>query len=327
MTIEIIQPSSRAEWLDLRKPTSGASETPAILGVDRWSTPYEQWALKSGLYEPPQPEAKILENSLHLPPTERGNIVEPIGCVLLRRLRPSWTVEPNVIGGGGKLFRDLDAGLSCTPDAFVTNPARDGRAPFQIKNPSASVFRDEWLDDQGDVHVPPWVAIQNIQEGWLTGSSWGGYVGAIVIDRGIEFHLIEVKLHSGIIARIKREVADFWRRVRENDPPDPDYARDGDVIKSLYADDDDATIDLSGNERVLKLIARRTAMKEIESAATEAEKERKTIDAELIHALGNATRGVLADGRVIEAKTIRRKGFTVEPTSYRSIKVKQRKVA
>jgi hypothetical protein len=42
---------------------------------------------------------------------------------------------------------------------------------------------------------------------------------------------------------------------------------------------------------------------------------RKALDAEIINLLGNAARGVMADGQVIEAKTVRRKAFSVEATS------------
>lgn len=44
-----------------------------------------------------------------------------------------------------------------------------------------------------------------------------------------------------------------------------------------------------------------------------------------IHILGNAARGRLADGRIIEAKTVNRKPYAVAATSYRAIKVKEAK--
>jgi hypothetical protein len=77
---------------------------------------------------------------------------------------------------------------------------------------------------------------------------------------------------------------------------------------------------------VLKLVARREALKLCESAGDAAAKERKIIDAKIIYLLGNAVRGTLADGRFIEAKTVRVKGYAgyaaVPPTSYRPVKIK-----
>jgi hypothetical protein len=50
------------------------------------------------------------------------------------------------------------------------------------------------------------------------------------------------------------------------------------------------------------------------------------IDDELKLRLGNATRGRLSDGRIIEAKEIMNSGYTVEPFSYRPIKIKSPKI-
>lgn len=306
--IEILHPSSRDEWLDLRKPTIGASEAPMMLGVHPRVSPFMLWARKSGLV-PSEPDNRHMR---------RGRILEPVAVDLLREERPEWIVKENPMPGG-KFYRNIEAGISCTPDCFIDEIAF---GICQIKTVDAHVFRQDWMID-GDICLPPYVAIQAIQEAHLTGASWSCVAALVGFD--LDLHIIDVLIHAGVIARIKRAVPDFLRRIAENDPPPPDYAKDGAVIADLYADDDGATIDLSGNERVLKLVARRQAMKEIEGAATEAEKERKTIDAELIHALGNATRGTLADGRIIEAKTVRRKGFVVEATSYRSVKIKKHK--
>ena len=319
MTVETLTPSSREEWLELRKPLVGASESPAMLGVHPKMTPFELWAKKSNLV-PPMSDNKRLR---------RGRIIERVAPDVIIEERPEWIVTPNIIGHGGLFYRDLYAGISCTPDAIVQDTSRDGFGTghptfgiCQIKTVDTHIFRKDWMID-GDIVLPPYVAIQAMQEAHLTGASWCCVAAIVGFD--LDLHIIEVKIHAGVIARIKHEVPDFLRRIRENDPPPPDYGRDGESIAALYADDDDSTIDLSGNERALKLLARREAMKERLRGMGLHKESLKTIDAELIHMLGNATRGTLADGRIIEAKTVRRKGFTVEPTTYRSIKVKQHK--
>lgn len=313
VTVTIITPASREEWLELRHPTLGGTETPAMLGVHPNASPFELWAKKSNLV-PPTKDNKQLR---------RGRLLEPIGIELLREERPEWDVVPNVIGEGGKFYQDLEAGLSCTPDAFVLGlPEREGRGVCNIKSVDQHVFRSDWMID-GEIQLPVYVAIQVMQEVHLTGASWG-CVG-VIVGFDLDFYVIDVEIHAGVIARIKREAPDFLRRVRENDPPDPDYGRDAEAIAALYSDDDGGTVDLSNNERVAILVDRRADMKFIEASGAEAVKQRKTIDAELIHFLGNAACGTLADGRTIEAKTIRKKGFTVEPTSFRSIKIKQQR--
>jgi YqaJ-like viral recombinase domain len=309
--IEIFHPETRESWLSLREPTIGASETPAILGVHPYMTPFQLWARKS----------RLVPRDMDNKQKRRGRILEPIAIDVLREERPEWAVTPNPIPGG-KFYRDLEAGLSCTPDMFMSSNDDVTNGAFgtcNIKTVNPHTFQNDWMID-GEVCLPPYVAIQVIQEAYLTGASWACIAALVGFD--LDMHIIDVKIHPGVIARIKREVPEFLRRVRENDPPDPDYASDGGVIADLYANDDGGCVDLSGNDRVLKLVARREAMKEIMGAASEADKVRKTIDSELIHLLGNATRGILTDGRIIEAKTVHRKGFTVTQTSYRSIKIK-----
>jgi hypothetical protein len=250
--------------------------------------------------------------------------------LLLREESLEWCVMTNPIPFG-KCYRDIESGLSCTPDAFVIDRDRDlsdfaAAGVCNIKTVNEHVFKTEWMID-GDVHLPPYVAIQVMQEMFLTGASWGCIFAIIGFD--LDTHLIDVKPHPGIVARIKREVPDFLRRVRENDPPPPDYARDGATIAAIYDEDDGGTVDFATRleiepyNRVLTLLDRRGLCKDFEATGAEAAKQRKVIDAELIHMLGNAARGTLADGRAIEAKTVRRKGFTVDPTSFRSLKIKQ----
>jgi predicted phage-related endonuclease len=316
LVIEILTPSSRAEWLGLRKSTLGASEVAAILSVHPWLTRYELFARKSGLV------AAVEET----PAMRRGRHLEAVAIDFLREERPTWIIMANAIPGG-VFYRDQDEGLSCTPDALANCfPPKSGGQNFgvcQIKSVEPHVFKRTWVDDTGSVQAPLYVAIQAIQEAALTGASWA-CVGALVIGHGIDLHLIDIDLHAGLMNRIRNEAKDFWRRVRENDPYPPDFERDGDVIKSLYAEDSGGTIDLSGNEGIAKLAARHLALKEIESAAYAAKKEREIIDPEIIAALGNAQCGTI-NGLLIEAKTVRRhyKAAEAHTTSSRPVKIKQ----
>jgi len=182
------------------------------------------------------------------------------------------------------------------------------------------VFDKEWKED-GEVVPPLSAAIQAIDDATLSDCDFA-YVGAFVANFNIDFYLIEVPLHPQLMAKARGLVADFWRRVAENRPYEPDYGRDGSIISRIYSDDDGSEADLSGSSRVAEIVARREELKAIESAGSAAEKERKIIDVEIIATLGNAARGRLADGRLIEAKTVKRRGYEVQPSSYRTVKVK-----
>lgn len=316
----VLRPSSREEWLAGRAATVGASELPALFGVHAHLTPFELFAVKSGLYRREFAEAEVRESSIHLPPTERGNALEPVAFELLRRLRPTWTVLPNQIPGG-QVFVDTAARMSSTPDAFIVDPAREGRGSFQCKSMASSIFDRDWKPN-GVPEAPVAVAVQAIADATLSGCEWA-CCGAIVAGYGIDFYLFDIPVHGALMVKARELVADFWERIEDERPYPADFARDGAAIAAIYGEDDGTEINLSGSNRIAEVIARREELKAIETAGSVAEKERRVLDAEIIAAMGNSSRARLADGRAIEAPTIRRKGHEVKASSFRTIRIKQ----
>jgi len=315
--IEVLTPKSREEWLHLRKDTIGASEVAAVLGVHPYMTPFKLWALKSGKWG--NDETKAMR---------RGRMLEDDCIEILREERPEWTVTPNVIGHGSKFYRDVDAGLSATPDALIQKRcfAPQDASQFgicQIKTVNEHTFRKDWADNNGSIQVPTYVAIQAIQEADLTGASWACVAAFVGMD--LEPHIMDVELHVGMMGKIRRRVPEFLRRVRDNDPPPVDYARDAETIRAQYAEDDGGEVDLSGNERVQSLLTQRGGFAHLEKQGDAAREWRAGVDAELIHILGNATRGNLGDGRYIEAATVRKKECVHKATTFRTVKIKQRR--
>src|ERR1700730_15191745 len=141
--IETIRPRSRDEWLALRKGTVGFSEVPALFGVHDHMTAFELMAIKSGAYRKKFARTEIRENSIHLPPVERGNFLESKAFELTGRLRPEWIIIPNQIPGC-YFFVDREARMSCTPDAFLKRHDRNGRGVLQVKSMIEAVFNRDW---------------------------------------------------------------------------------------------------------------------------------------------------------------------------------------
>jgi len=306
--IDIFDASDRQTWLTkLRPHDATCSAIGCLLGVHEYLTPFEYWALKSG---------KTSEDPEETPAMKRGRLLEDDALELVAEKRPEWKiVQPSLY------FRDTAARIGGTPDAFVICPER-GRGNLQVKTTSDMVFRKKWKDETGEVVLPLWIACQAILEAHLTGAEWTA-VALMVIGNGLDVHIIDVPINRKLISRIYAAVADFWNRVEQDDPPPVDYERDGKIVSQLYADDDGGETDLSGNDRVIELLESRQNLKATEAAGTQAAKDRKVIDTEIICLLGNAARGRTADGRLIEAKTIRRGAYQVEASSYRQVKIKE----
>ena len=173
----------------------------------------------------------------------------------------------------------------------------------------------DWLNADGEVEVPLWIAVQASIEAALTGASWNAVA---VVDEELQLTLIDVPMKPALMAKFRELASDFWRRVAEKDGYPPDWGRDAATIARIYAEDDGSTLDLGADTYLHARLQERDELKAREADGAEAAKIRKEIDAEIVLRLGNAARGRMADGTLIEAKTVRRKAYEVAATTYRA---------
>lgn len=302
--IERIPISSREQWLALRRQDVTASVVGCLLGVHEYQTPYGLWALKTGA---------IAEDPEETGPMRRGRLLEPVAIAMLREERPAWQVEQP-----GVYLRDIQSRLGATPDAFAVDPERPGFGIVQVKTVEPGVFRRKWRDEDGEVTPPLWIAVQAIVEAHLAGAQWAA-VAAMTVGFGVDMHVVPVPIHAGVVERIYAAVADFWRMVADGRALDPDYGRDLRLVEALFAGRDEIT-DLSADNALPALADEREAL----SAAKSATEDRlKEIKAEFLVKLGGAEAGRIADGRLIAAKRVERKGYEVKPSSYINVTVKK----
>lgn len=303
-TYDIDPVSGRDEWLALRRRDVTASVAAALLGVHPYLSRYELWMRKAGRTPEPQSETAAMI---------RGRVLEAPALDLLSIDRPKWRIErPNVY------LRDPAARMGATPDAYAVDPARAGFGVVQVKTAEKGVFRRNWIDEDGEVEPPLWIVIQTVQEAALARAQWA-CIAVMVVGFGLDLHVIDVPIHDGIIRRLRAETADFWRSIEANEPPEPDYGRDGALLAGLYADDNGREIDLSGDNMLPVILQERAELKERIKADSARVAE---IDAEIIAKIGEHERGFVP-GWSIKRPLIHRKGFWVEPTSYRKLTIKQ----
>lgn len=310
MTIEILEPKSRDEWLEIRARTIGASEVAALLGLHPYMSRLDLWMTKSGNV------ARDIEESA---PMRRGRLLEPVAVQVISELRPDWRIEANPMPGG-KFYRDLDLGISCTPDMFATDPARAGIGVVQIKSVEGGVFRRTWKNDAGEVEPPMYAVIQAITEASLTGASWAQVAG-MVVSFGVDLELVEAPLHDALMDKIKEETHLFWESIASNTPPPADYGKDGALIAKIYPSDNGQEVDLSGDNALPAILEEREKLKAEMKAA---EERVGAIDTEIKTKLGAFERGHIP-GWAVSWKLQNRKAYSVEATSFRKIGVKRTK--
>jgi hypothetical protein len=308
MTIEQHKITSREQWLDLRRNDVTASTIGALFGVHEYQTAFGLHALKTG---------RVAEDPEQTPAMERGTLLEPVAAELLRRRNPTWIVKHPV----GFYYRDPEMRLGATPDCLVNDPER-GLGVVQFKSVEGSVFARKWRREEDGVRVvepPLWIALQAMAEQYLCpGACWAA-VGALVVGHGLDLHLVDVPMHDGVMARTKTEVAAFWRAIDEGRTPDIDFAKDGPLLEDLF-EGGGPMADLSGSNALLDLADEK---ERLVAERGSAEKRLKEIKAEFLAALGDAGAARLADGRVVTAKRIYRKAYSVAETDWVDLRVKK----
>lgn len=269
-----------------------ASEVAAVLGLDQWRTPYEVWASKMlDLREQPATEAIELGNELEpvvLARTARqlGVQIEPCDTIISK--------EVSVIGA------HLDARV-------IGHPACVEAKTSGIVGPRPS--HDEWGDFGSDA-VAPRVVCQ-VQVQMFVAELEVAYVGALLGGRG--FGVYTVGRSDELIQRIVDRLLDWHaRHIVGQTPPDANG-----VDPSFFQ----RIIRKPG--KVISLPSPDPIVRYAEAAANvqRATLEKESAQAALLAMLGDAETAVTDDGHLATYVEISRKGYTVEPTKYRRLKV------
>ena len=303
MVIEQHRIADRVSWLAGREKDVTASVAGCLLGVHPYQTAFGLWALKSG---------RIQADPEETPEIRRGRLFEDDALQVLAEDRPSWTVTP----ANDVYFRDPLARIGATPDAYAVDPTRRGRGIIQVKTTSDLAFKRGWLDEEGEVELPLWIAVQAIVEAKLTGAAWAA-VALLVVGSGLDLRVLDVPIHDGVYARLKDEVAAFWTMVASGTEPDPDFGRDAANIGRLYPDDRGTEIDLSRDNRLPTLLAkRRRRLAYVKAAKAWIGRA----DAEVKSKLGPHARGHVPGFRITWASQPRA-GHFVPPSEARVLRI------
>lgn len=299
MTIERIPITSREQWMTLRKKDVTASSVAAVFNCHPFQSAYALFAEKSGLDVPDTMNAML----------EWRLILESAVAAAVERQKPGWKIVKAT-----EYLRDPDARIGATPDFYIEGDPR-GLGVLQAKTAAPGSFKKHWDDN-----TPPfYVALQNATELMLEPRAKFGAVACLIIDPWeCNCPIYEIPRHEGAEARIREGVAKFWEDVDYGRQPDPDYAKDAQLIAALNdAATVDKIIDLSTDNYLPEILAERVQLK---SAIKSSEDRVEEIDAEIAHKMGDAEIASLP-GFAITRKLIQRKGYEVKPTSYRQLRI------
>lgn len=304
-------PKVESDWHALRRDDVTATEAAALFGVSPWTTPFELHHQKAGLLSVEIAENERMLWGKRLEPVIAAGICQDNGWRIVNASPYLYVRSP------------VFTGMGASPDRVVWCPTR-GLGLLEIKNVDARVARADWEDDEAPVHIE--FQLQHQLE--CSGLSWGA-VGSLV--GGNDARVIIRERDHDVGAEIGARVTDLWRRVRDADPPPPDYLADFDAIKRLYRNAEvGRELDATAPEnaaiaaRLVELCAAERRANAVEKAAKD---DKKRAQAKIIDLLRDHERVTGLDGFGLSATTVHRDERTkvVKATSYRNLRVTERK--
>ena len=295
-------PDARDRWRDARRPYLGASDVAAVLGLHPYRSALECYHDKTTVKPDEDNQFKrwgrIVEPYVGEDVARQvGRIYRPDGRILVSRAHP-W--------------------LSCTLDGFLDRaPGLQEVPEFQelpdtIQTEIKSTrFRGPWRED-----IPKYVTTQ-MQQQLLIGVGEHSAVAVFFFeDRETDWDLVKIneKFLMEILIPVTEE---FWHRCVNRDPPPVD----GMVPASLRAtlavmfpqSIEGKVVDLESEfaEMELERAALKTKMKTCKDRLA-------VIEAQLVGACGDAEKMYFPlTGVTLPYTTIKRHGYTVEPTTFR----------
>lgn len=298
-TIDLDTDAGRAKWLALRKQDVTASTVGALFGCHPYETQLGLFKEKTGLETP-------LSNSAML---EWRLMLEGAVAVAVARQRPGWKIIKAT-----EYLRDTDLRIGATPDFYIEGDPR-GLGVLQAKTIAPSAYKKQWQDGQ----PPFWIALQNATELMLEYEADFGAVAGLVIDPWkCQCEITEIPRHAGVEARICDAVAKFWLDVEAGREPAPDYAKDAELIASMYPEAKPLkTIDLTGDNHLPVLLAERADLKKRLKLD---EARAKEIETEVKFKMGDAEIATLGEF-TITLKTQERAAHAVKASRFRKLNI------
>lgn len=279
-----------------RQSRMGASDCAAALGLSPFCTEWELAGLKTGRIEPDKSDTKS---------TASGRGLEPYVIDVAES-------ELGPLSRDQLVFAEhVDFPLASTLDAQVMVSG----VPVEAKTTGiVGPVYGEWGEIDSDV-IPPYYLVQATIQMICTEAEFA-HVYALIGGRGVVRYRVmqDAELASELTERLSR----WWQRhVIEGVEPARTEAPPLEVIKRLRKtpsktielyDEDAVTVAEFENARALKLSAEKTC---------------EAAQAKLLLLLGDAEAATLPDGRQVTYLSTTRKGYVVNESSYRTLRIKK----
>ena len=277
---------SHDEWLAGRQHYLGASETAAVLGLDKYKTPFQVWAEKTG-------RAEKVDNPHLAARAEAGRRAEDFIA--------QWIGDKYDL----KVRRDNKIRLHSNMEFWGANLDRlivgkeVGPIPLEIKTGTFESIKTWSIhgDEINPLFMHHWVQVQSQLA--ITGYNLG-FIGAMPADsyRGFgEPVLIEITPDVEFIAGMEEKIRRFWEDHILKDVP-PEITTLGDMSIMFPKSTPGKTIDLLDDQYQLL-----QELKQIQDNLKESEERKEQIKTALALLMGDAEEAVYNGATLITYKS------------------------
>lgn len=293
--MEIIQTSSRAEWLSARAKDLTSTEIGALFGVSPYLTAFELWHRKKAASVVEIDQTERMKWGSRLETAIAEGIAEDHGF----KIRPmkEYIRIPELRIGSSFDFAVGDEGI------------------LEIKNVDKFQFEESWEEKTSDYEMPLHIEIQVQHQLAVSGRKFA-YVGALV--GGNRVALVRRNPNPTVINGIKKKAALFWQSVDSGSAPSPDFKRDSEFIASLYGHAEPGKIlDASANKELAELCSNYRSMSD---HIKHLDQKKDELKARILMLIGDAEK-TLGDGFSISAGIIGPAQISYERKPYRAFKL------
>jgi putative phage-type endonuclease len=180
--------------------------------------------------------------------------------------------------------------------------------------------REEWGEERTD-QVPQEILFQCAQQLFC-----GGFKVVHVpafLGGALRLYTVERQNAAGLFERMVEWETGFWNRVLCRKPPDPDWAHKDTlaVMKALYGVNDRAPMVKLGDDIGQHV----SAYQALGAQIRDLEADRERAKCVILHAMGEASLGVLPSGTLLTRKAIHHKAYEVKACEYTDLRIKQPK--
>lgn len=214
------------EWLDHRRQRIGGSDASAILGMNKWCSPYTVWADKLGKL-PPKEDNEAMRLGRDLEEYVAKRFTEATGKKVRRE--NNILINPDIPFAHANVDRMIigeDAGLECKTTSVM----------------NLKKFKNGEYPENYYVQIVHYLMVTGCER-------W--YLGVLIL--GVEFKWFVIERDEDEIEALRKSEEEFWSYVKSQQPPMADGSDStSDTLSKVYPESNGASISLMAYENDLQ---------------------------------------------------------------------------